>query len=653
MTRRHMTPKVIPLEHRPKSEWLYGVPWAILAGIIVGGAVLHDIWGDQLPAAPLAAVGVLLGTQVLTWLTWQHASGRDRITRAQAAATVALAGLALLRSLAAGVDTGWVSTQVLIGGFVAVSWNIRSMRVVRGDGRDHHEQQSVGELIGLHAGTRVGRAKVAGPRAEVAVRTAGGETADDVAKAGKAVGGLLHLPPNAVRTVPDPDDSSRATWVMMTEDVLRHRIPWPGPSRPGGSITEPLRTGLYEDGQPEQWWLTGNWSPDRPRHVEPRNAVHLLVMGMSGAGKSEWAKAAAGEILTRRDVALIWVDSRKARQTAAPIEAGLELLVDTAAGAKQLLAGLTRVVAYRADLFGRAGWREWWPGCGLPYVVVWIEEAAAVVAESDVITDLSESLRSVGVSLVVSLQRAAGDRIPTSARANLGAAACFGVNAKGGYADASFALSEDTIAAGAHPETWGAGRPGYHYLEAPGVPADRWSMPARGYDTDDDQLRAAVAQWAHVRSPLDDGTAACLALPQTTIREEPMDDDDDGYRIPPQPEPELAARVNPREPIPPWDGDNIPLGPPDDGQPPLSREQKEAVFEQILLGFAERQQIEVRMGELVDAWQTRTGQPPSKGRPRIHEMLGRRIEQGQIERAEGGRGVYRLHMLVAPNGHRP
>jgi hypothetical protein len=642
----------------PAPPVTYASPWLLGVLVIAVGWLTHRTWGTRLPAAAAATPAMLAGTAVLSGLAWAYSRARDRLLRWHTTVVTAFAGLSVMITTIVGLSPGWLSIEAFMAVLIALSWNIRRLDVVRGEGGDEH-RKDFAEILGL-PGARFGRAKVDGPRAEIEVRAANGQSYKDVQKAADQIAALGHLPPGGARIIPNPDDSSRATLVMVTQDVLRHRIPWTGPSRPGGSITEPLRVGMYEDGRPEEFWLPGNWTPDRGKGIAHRNAAHLLIMGMTGAGKTIWALVTAVEILTRRHVVLFWVDVVKGMQSARPIADAVDWLVTDRATAKALLAGLRRVVVHRAEWLGARGAKEWWPGCGIPYLVVWIEEAPAVVAESDVITELSEQLRSVGVSLVLSMQRASGDRLPTSTRSNLGAAACFGTNQRtGGANDAGFALSDETIEAGAHPEIWGADKPGYHYLEAPGVPWERWPVTARGYDADDDQLAHAVAEWAHVRDRLDDGTARALGdayanrkrPAERPATEEPMDAPDDDYPIPPQPEPELAATVNPREPIPPWDADDVPLGH-DDGRPPLSRDDKERIFEEILLGFAERQQDEVRMAELVEAWSARTGQPSSKGRPFLHEMLGRRIDQGQVERLEDGRGVYRLQLLVSPNGHR-
>lgn len=670
--------------HRPKpGDYVappteYVTPWIV--GLVVAGLGYgeHWLWGSRLPDAAWAAAATLGATAGLTALTWGYSAARVPLLRWHTTAVTAVAGLMTMVTLVAGYSQAWAGIQGFGLVVVCASWNIRRIPAVRGEGRDAHGGQArsgLDELLGL-PGASAKIVSVDGPRREAEIRTVGGQDYTDVQAAARKINAMAGLPPNSTRAVADPDDSSRARMVMVTEDVLRNMLPWPGPSAPGQSIAAPLRHGLYEDGLPAQVWLPGNWSPDRPRDVDPRNAIHLLMMGMSGAGKTITALILATEILTRTDAVLIWVDCVKGVQSAGPIQSGVACFVTDRAAAKQLFVGLRAAVAWRAQWLGQAGYREWWPGCGLPYLVVWVEEATQAIPDGDVITRLTESMRSVGMSLVLSMQRASADNIPSSARANMGASMCFGVNDKtGGSSDAGFALSEETIAAGARPEAWGTAKPGYHYLEAPGVPPERWSTKARSFYEDDAPLASVVAQWAHVRAVLDPGTADAIGdvftagQPGTTAspagpapaptRGAPVrpydedDSDDDGeWQIPEQPEPAMAATIDPRAPIPEWTGPDIDMAPADDGRRPLTPDDRMTAFKTMLSQFMEAGRDEVQMSDLVGAWDEQVGPFTANQRPHLHAMLNALIELGQVERAESGRGRYRLCLLVSSrNGH--
>ncbi|MBQ1163813.1 conjugal transfer protein TraB, partial [Streptomyces sp. A73] len=58
----------------------------------------------------------------------------------------------------------------------------------------------------------------------------------------------LGISPNSIRIVADPETASQGELVLVPKDMLTVSAPWPGPSSPGGSITEALVVGRYEDG---------------------------------------------------------------------------------------------------------------------------------------------------------------------------------------------------------------------------------------------------------------------------------------------------------------------------------------------------------------------------------------------------------------------
>jgi hypothetical protein len=672
-----------------------GIPWVLAFLLWVAGMVAHRVWGGTLPTTAVASVLLTVSSAGLVVLAWLYSHGREQLLRVHATVTTGFVGLSVLVTLIAGWHRPWADLYVGGAIVVCVSWNLRWIRALRGDGDDEHggkDQTGWDEVLGL-PGSKAKVKSVDGPRAEVAVKLGHGQTVRDLQRSLEPLTSHASMPIGGARAVGDPDHADKATLILVTKDMLKKTIDWPGPSNPGGSTRDPIPVGLYEDGSPVEVILPGNWEPKRPKGVKPRNALHLLIMGMSGAGKTQMALVVATELLTRRDVVLWWCDAVKGLQSARPIRSGIDWMVTNQSGAKAMLSAVQRVIRYRAERLGKDGYREWWPGCGLPYLVLWIEEASSVIPDSDTFVRLTEQARSVGCSIVVSQQRASHDNIPTSARANMGASMCFGVRDS---ADAGFALSDETLAAGAHPETWKADYLGYFYLEAPTVPSDRYSVPARGYHEEDNPLEQVVRACAGIRAELDEGSAEAagkayadretaqeaeaagatepvIPTPRegpvgnngssssdsdryADVRDEDGDDDlddlhddpDDKWVVPTQPEPDMAGQVDPRAPLGGIDGDDFDLGDRvSDGKPTMTREQKEAAFTGMLQDLAEDGKTDVKMSELVDAWYLRTGQQPNQGRPFLHEMLGKLIDQGQVERDEDrGGGWYKLQMLV-------
>jgi hypothetical protein len=300
---------------------------------------------------------------------------------------------------------------------------------------------------------------------------------------------------------------------------------------------DPVVTGVYEDGHPQQMWLPG----DKHAPGGPRNATHGLIMGMNGSGKSHGAKIVWTELLTRRDVQLRIADPSKGRQTVGAFADYLDALyLDEESGAAAI-DGLLDEIRSRADWLGVHGYDQWvpevgkkaWrqrldalptrtcdrcghPEChGLDYIVLWVEEAATLVRDSQSMIDAAQQARSAGMSIVLSMQRPSFRNITTDVRAQLGLVWCFGVNA---LADAAFALDDDVIDRGANPAVWKNQKPGCNYLVAPGVHEDRQVIPARTYATSDEEMLAAIAA---VREPSATGGQATVTPTPRTRPEQP------------------------------------------------------------------------------------------------------------------------------------
>ncbi len=210
---------------------------------------------------------------------------------------------------------------------------------------------------------------------------------------------------------------------------------------------------------------------------------HLALNGMTGSGKSVgggWSLLA--ELVTRSDVAVLAADLTKGEQSLGCMRPSLHAFVTTKDGARALLDGVHAMIRARTDYLAERGLQRWQAGCGLVYVVCWLEEAPDVI---DSLTDVGrerwlsamKAARSAGVTFVLSLQRSDWSQIPTLARGQM-AKWCFGVQDS---SDASFGLSEIQAERGARPELWNNRQPGMAYLDAPGIPDERLAMPMRTF----------------------------------------------------------------------------------------------------------------------------------------------------------------------------
>lgn len=540
----------------PQGHWAsriapYTPPWMMTGGLFATAALAHNQWGTDPTALPWAAAGLAVGGVVLTGVSWLAASTRSTITRAHATLTTALAAGWLTATTITGPMAHPLVDAYLIGGAAAaLSWNIR--KLLRNTGSEGGGEGGLFEKVGL-AKTKIRGEIAVHPNKVVApLQLPPGElTTDDVQARRTHLAGAMDLPANAVRVQRNPDSEARPDLVIVPQDMLKKPSSWPGPSAPGASIAEPIVVGVYEDGEPAQFWLPGD-------KAAARNLAHLGITGISGAGKSVGAKNALAEILTRTDVVVWAADPAKGTQTLGPVLPGLDWVELTPEGARRMAGVLPGVIRARADELGKRGHDEWVPGCGIPLLVAWFEEAAELARDNKTFVDIAQKARSAGVVLVLSIQRMSYNNISTDARAQLGNIWCFGVK---DIDDAAFVLSDELIEAGANPAAWKANKPGYAYLEAPGIDEDRKVTPMRTYSVTNEQIEQVVTAFAPYRAQLDPLTTAAAgeayatrhrnagtvspitpttAGPRAWDEGELSDEDDrNPIPLPPDPEPDL------------------------------------------------------------------------------------------------------------------
>jgi hypothetical protein len=408
----------------------------------------------------------------------------------------------------------------LIGGAVlALSWNIRQV-MVRTDGPSTGSDSDKGllEKVGL-ARTLLKNIKVEPNKVVVPYELPAGElTNEDVARALPRIASALDVPTTAIRVQHDPDSARRGVFVIVPNDMLKDPTRWPGPYAPGQTVAAPLRIGVYDDGADLVLPLL--------------DAIHILIMGMTGSGKTEGAVDVMLELLTRRDVVVWMSDAAKAGQDFMPLLPAMDWAALDVKSTAAMVAAVPAVIPARTSWLRDHSYRAWEPaaaepqtdpthscradgaacGCpGLQYLVVWIEEAAKILRElgDDTFTGIAQEARSAGVSLVVSMQRASGYQLSTDTRASLPAAMCFGVRGD----DAQFALPEDVLDAGANPAAWGNKRKGYVYLVSAGLDEDLYATPARTFWTGPSGEYEKAAAWVvnefvGVRPAIDRVTAA-------------------------------------------------------------------------------------------------------------------------------------------------
>ncbi|WP_367540451.1 FtsK/SpoIIIE domain-containing protein [Streptomyces globisporus] len=480
----------------------YAAPWAGAATLPpLAGFATNTMWGDAPLSAGLASAALAVGGAALTGIAWKTTPAGTKFgkfRRAQLSASVAAGMGWLTTATAAGPFGSPVLDAWLIGGALfAASWNVR--QVIR-NGASGDTEETNGGMAALAAAigwekTTVKDAKGTGKgTVKASVQVEPGATIEAVQGTTGRVAAALQVPPSGVIVTPDPENASRGTISLRVADLLKDGVPFAPPVELGLLPTEPIPVGLYADG--EVWAL------------DPFSAAilqHVLVMGVTGAGKSEFLRSLVAHLATRRKMTIFLIDLAKGRQTVGHIADGIDWLVQDAKTAKRLLRALPAAIKARGDVLASEGLDQWTPDSSLNAVLVWIEEAADV-AEFDELEEIARKARSVGIWLGISLQRATWGNVSTDVRANLQASVCFGVDKPG---DASFGLPDSVTDAGAIP-AWGSARPGYAYATGMGIPQDRWTTEVRSGLTDREELAALVAAGASYRDPLDEPTATAL-----------------------------------------------------------------------------------------------------------------------------------------------
>ncbi|WP_432013911.1 plasmid transfer protein TraB [Streptomyces cucumeris] len=573
-------------------------PWLGWGAAGLAGALGNWRWSES----AAAGVGLTLASVGLTGATWLMGKSTSQQRRLHSAITVAAGSAWLTAASLAGPTTGPIDDLYLMGGpVVALSWNVRM--VLR-----HNPEGAAGgntdggllEKVGL-AKASIGQTEVAPNRVTAQLGLEAGEqTNDDVTKTLPRIASALDLPPTAVRYMPDPESARRGELVIVPRDMLADTVRWEenGPSLAGGSITDPLSIGVYDDGSPLLLWLPGDKEAGR-------NATHLLIAGMTGSGKGDGALNLMTEILTRTDV-ILWLSDPKGFQDFRPLLPAIDWAVEGGSDTEVMVETVKQVIPARTAWLGQHSYRQWEAaaaqrqtdpkhscrkdgtacGCpGLPFHIAWFEEAGVSLGllGDDAFNSIANLARSAGMALIVSLQRPSHDQISTTTRDALGARLCFGVpNATA----AGFMLPDSVVDAGAAPERWSNRRPGYCYLVTPGVPEERYSSPGRTrWFTDTaTSLMETVAQWAARNGarvdPVTEKAAASVAgtaytQRQTNETEENthlLADEDEDEMTGPLVDPEDEG-IDPEEELPDSEpGDDAPLFGQETGHKPSPEE---------------------------------------------------------------------------------
>jgi hypothetical protein len=574
----------------------YVVPAAAgLVNLVLSG-VLSLLWGAY--ARPTVwetawRSGLILACSgLIVWATWRVGRARKAELRVASMLMSATSCVGLWALTFRGWTFDSVMVYLLVMACACVLLAVTKM--LRGDGGDTRPglfgelAERVQELKDVG---QTGRPKVIDGRIVTHTEMLPGADFGELAKPGvrTAIASALNVPVGGVRMVADRNTPRTGRMEVSPVDMLENPPAWPGLSAPGGSIADPVRVMVYQTGRPVPLYLPGD--PDAGR-----NAMGvLLLLGQSGSGKTELQIFLAAEVRSRRDTEVVYIDGRKGLQLPEALRTNVHTFIHEASKGEEYLAGLVHEVARRAAQLGAHGHDQWTGGCPKcpPFRLVIVDEASKFIAAEDDLVELAESIRSVGICLLLGIQRATGDRLPTSVRSTIGGVICMGVK---NVQEAARVLSEETIEAGADPG-WQNKKPGALYAELPGTDSDDWSLPARTYRPDRDGVLAELVAYlngtgqAPAAAPAPAGPLPAPAGDGEVVDEhqEPAEADSDDPDVQPVPvDPDCPPDPDPFTPITVPNRPRIPLDlEPANGQKFKPSEIREIFRQAIMQAYAE------------------------------------------------------------------
>lgn len=365
------------------------------------------------------------------------------------------------------------------------------------------------------------RKSTQGSSRKMRIKLVAGETFDNFQKKIPALESVAGVPPGTFTATQDMDNARYVDMVISDPRSIKGSLPYPGPSYIGGSIADSMSVGLYQDGSEVEFDILG---------------LQMQIMGMVGSGKSLGACwSCLAEVITRHD-AIVWaIDITKGEQTLGPLRPALHRVATTPEDAMQLLEDANALIKPRTDYLAKKGMGKWQKGCGLKYLVVWMEEIPDIIdalsvhergelSGVDIWIKSVKAARSAGISFVWSLQRADAEQVPIITRSQA-AKWCFGVSSS---LDASFGLSRQQDDAGAEPEKWANRHPGKFFFDAPSIDEEKLAMAARAWywGTDDKAIAAHAKQYPSADRPEDEVMAKVLAKRPAAVIAPENDEED-------------------------------------------------------------------------------------------------------------------------------
>src|SRR5699024_9945960 len=352
----------------------------------------------------------------------------------------------------------------------------------------HHGKNLLDSLGVKGAGftpTEIEPSRVAGE-----IEMDGSSTSEDVQKKSHHMAAALGVPKAGVRITPDDSNAGKAELSVALHDVLGSSTPWPGPAHPGGTPFDPVPIGMYETGKVATKTVANE-----------AGAKHEIQQGITGSGKSEGSGVELAELMSRRETAIIVIDTVKGIQSFGEAADGLHGLITDVQLGHPIIKRPKHVIKSRTDYLGAHGYKAWKPGCGLTFLLLQIEEAPIFLEDldGDELKAVAKAARSAGISLKISLQRPSFDELDTTTRSQFGGVACYGM-----ASDDGVCLLPDAVQdAGADPRQWGDRQPGCLYLSGAGISTALAATPLRTYVREGTAMSRIAAHYGPQMDPID------------------------------------------------------------------------------------------------------------------------------------------------------
>jgi hypothetical protein len=238
---------------------------------------------------------------------------------------------------------------------------------------------------------------------------------------------------------------------------------------------------------------------DRTPLVIDLGALHLLIAGLSGQGKSSLLRVITAQLAQRPDVQIAAIDPKRIefRHWGPRLAASWRTEGEHGPG----LARLVRVMDERWDHLEANDLNDWPVTVATPRLVVIVDEASMVLDDATRVGHvraLLERGRQAGISVILATQRAAADVIPTQVRDLCGARIAFAT----ANADSTrMILGDFTDEAPAHELPRGQGEAGRCWAFSEGMTAPTL---ARCYWCAPELVRSIAAKTARHRRALFD-----------------------------------------------------------------------------------------------------------------------------------------------------